>query len=204
MYIKNASAGYYKNHPFLSLTILVISMFIVFLTSTISFTFSSQNVLAQNSAPNNLPDAKSVSDTGKMVLPSSVSGFIIALPDETHEDDNHGQIINPSNSHYLPANTVIPSGTAIAFAGGDPNHVHSEILTDTSGNSIWTTTSFPHPGASDSKVLPPGTYTITDFKYTPMKGTVTEKPNVKSLGNLVAGVMLLPPPSLKIINHNLS
>src|SRR3954466_5641510 len=48
--------------------------------------------------PNNnlLPDAKSVSDTGKMVLPSSVSGFIITLPDETHHPDADNLIINPA------------------------------------------------------------------------------------------------------------
>jgi len=151
-------------------------------------------------APNNilLPDAKSVSDTGKMVLPSSVSGFIIALPDETHHPDTDNLIINPANPHYLPSNLVIPSGTAVAFAHGDPNHVHSEIITDVNTNSpVWTTTSIKHPGATDDKVLPPGSYAITDSKYDPMKGTITVDSNVKSNGNLVVGAVYVPTPSLE-------
>jgi plastocyanin len=150
-------------------------------------------------APNNLPDAKSVSDTGEMVLPPSVSGFIITLPDETHHPDEDNLIINPSNAHYLPANLVIPSGTAIAFAHGDPNHVHSEVITDVNTNNVvWTTTSIKHPGATDDKVLPPGSYTISDSKYEPMKGTITVEPHVKSTGsNLVVGAIFAPTPSLE-------
>jgi len=147
---------------------------------------------------NLLPDAKSVSDTGKMVLPSSVSGFIITLPDETHHPDTDNLIINPANPHYLPSNLVIPSGTAVAFAHGDPNHVHSEIITDVNTNSpVWTTTSIKHPGATDNKVLPPGSYAITDSKYDPMKGTITVDSNVKSNGNLVVGAVYVPTPSLE-------
>jgi len=183
--------------------ITVIGISFVFLTSIFGFTFGSQNVLAQNSAPNSLPDAKTVSDTGKMVLPSSVSGVIIALPDETHHLDSEGKIINPANPHYIPANTVIPSGTAIAFAAGDPNHVHSEIATDSSGKVVWTTTSFPHPGATDSKVLPPGTYAITDAKYPSMKGTVTVESNVKSSGNLIAGAIFAPTPLVESVKSQL-
>ena len=146
---------------------------------------------------NLLPDAKSVSDTGKMVLPSSVSGFIITLPDETHHPDTDNLIINPANPHYLPSDLVIPSGTAVAFAHGDPNHVHTEIVTDSNGNQVWTTNTISHPGATDSKVLPPGSYTITDAKYPSMKGTITVEPNVKSNGNLVAGAIFAPTPSLE-------
>jgi hypothetical protein len=147
-----------------------------------------------------LPDAKTVSETGKMVLPASVSGFIITLPDETHHPDSDNLIINPANAHYLPSNLVIPSGTAIAFAHGDPNHVHSEVITDANTNNVvWTTTSIKHPGATDDKVLPPGSYTVTDSKYEPMRGTITVDPNVKSAGgnNLVVGAIFAPTPSLE-------
>ena len=115
-----------------------------------------------------------------------------------HHFDNENLRISLENGHYLPENLVIPSGTAIAFVHGDPNHVHTEIVTDSnSGNSVWTTTTISHPGATDSKVLPPGTYTITDVKYPSMKGTVTVNPNIKSNGNLVTGAIFVPTPLLE-------
>ena len=45
------------------------------------------------------------------------------------------------------------------------------------------------------KVLPPGTYTITDAKYPPMKGSITVEPNVRSTGNGVTGAIFAPTPS---------
>jgi plastocyanin len=130
------------------------------------------------------------------VIPS-FSGVIISLPDEAHHPDSDNLAISPANAHYLPSNLVIPSGTAIAFVHGDPNHEHSEIVTDSSGNLVWTTNTISHPGATDSKVLPPGTYTITDSKYDPMKGTITVEPNVKSTGNLITGAIFAPTSSLE-------
>jgi hypothetical protein len=160
---------------------------------------SSSLTTTATTSNNLLPDAKTVSETGKMVLPASVSGVIITLPDETHHPDSDNLIINPANAHYLPSNLVIPSGTAIAFAHGDPNHVHSEVITDANTNNVvWTTTSIKHPGATDDKVLPPGSYTVTDSKYEPMRGTITVDPNVKSTGgNLVVGAIFAPTPSLE-------
>jgi plastocyanin len=196
----------------------------IFLISIVEFTITSQNALAQNSlnvfssssgsgggvsgGPNtasvnigSVPSnnnllAQSVYNTGELVVIPPFSGVIISLPDETHHPDSDNLQINPKNGHYLPENLVIPSGTAIAFAHGDPNHVHTEIVTDSSGNKVWTTNTISHPGATDSKVLPPGTYTITDAKYPPMKGTVTVEPNVKSNGNLVTGAIFAPTSSL--------
>jgi hypothetical protein len=213
-------------HVNLLLTLCIIGISFIFLLYAISFTVdSSQNVLAQNnlnvsssssgggvsggsntanvnvgSVPSNNNNnllAKSIYDTGKLVVIPSFSGVIISLPDETHHFDNENLRISLENGHYLPENLVIPSGTAIAFAHGDPNHVHSEILTDSSGNQVWTTNTISHPGATDSKVFPPGTYTITDAKYPPMKGIVTVDQNVKSTGaNLVTGAIFAPTSSL--------
>ncbi|MGN6629857.1 MAG: cupredoxin domain-containing protein [Candidatus Nitrosocosmicus sp.] len=199
---------------------------LIFLISIVGFTITTQYALAQNSlnvssssssnngdasggsntasvnigsvpstTENNLL-AQSIHDTGKLVVIPSFSGVIISLPDETHHPDSDNLQINPQNGHYLPENLVIPSGTAVAFAHGDPNHVHTEIVTDSTGNKVWTTTTISHPGATDSKVLPPGTYTITDAKYPPMKGTITVEPNVKSNGNLVTGAIFAPTSSL--------
>ena len=157
---------------------------------------ASVNIGSVASTTNNNLLAQSIHDTGKLVVIPSFSGVIISLPDETHHPDSDSLQINPKNGHYLPENLVIPSGTAVAFAHGDPNHVHTEIVTDSSGNKVWTTTTISHPGATDSKVLPPGTYTITDAKYPPMKGTITVEPNVKSNGNLVTGAIFAPTSSL--------
>lgn len=157
---------------------------------------ASVNIGSVPSTTNNNLLAQSIHDTGKLVVIPSFSGVIISLPDETHHPDSDSLQINPKNGHYLPENLVIPSGTAVAFAHGDPNHVHTEIVTDSSGNKVWTTTTISHPGATDSKVLPPGTYTITDAKYPPMKGTITVEPNVKSNGNLVTGAIFAPTSSL--------
>jgi plastocyanin len=154
------------------------------------------SVPSNNNNNNNNLLAQSVYNTGELVVIPAFSGVIISLPDETHHPDSDNLQINPQNGHYLPENLVIPSGTAIAFAHGDPNHVHTEIVTDSSGNKVWTTNTISHPGATDSKVLPPGTYTITDAKYPPMKGTVTVEPNVKSNGNLVTGAIFAPTSSL--------
>mgnify|MGYP006264584651 CR=1 FL=1 len=75
--------------------------------------------------------------------------------------------------------------------------MHTEIVTDSNGNRVWTTNTISHPGATDSKVLPPGSYTITDAKYPSMKGTITVEPNVKSNGNVVTGAIFAPTPSLE-------
>ena len=75
--------------------------------------------------------SKSVFDTGTISLPSSAKGFIISLPDETHELDTANRTVSHQNAHYLPSNVVIPSDTAIAFVHGNPNHIHVESVTDT-------------------------------------------------------------------------
>lgn len=152
---------------------------------------------------NGIPSAKSVFDTGTVSLPSSVKGFIISLPDETHELDTANRTISHQNAHYLPSNLVIPSGTAVAFVHGDPNHIHVESVTDANANNnstgkvFWQTTRIRHPGASDIKIFDtPGSYSISDIKYPSMKGTITVESNAKSTGNLVVGGFFCPTPSL--------
>ena len=73
---------------------------------------------------NSIPTAKSVFDTGTMSLPTSVSAL----------SDN--KTMSLKNAHYIPSNLVIPSGTAIAFVHGDPNHIHSEIVKNTGTGNI--------------------------------------------------------------------
>jgi len=163
-----------------------------------SSSLSSSSVAGIN---NNIPSAKSVFDTGRISLPSSVKGFIISLPDETHELDTANRTISHQNAHYLPSNLVIPSGTAVAFVHGDPNHIHVESVTDTStGKVFWQTTRIRHPGASDIKIFDtPGSYSISDIKYPSMKGTITVEGSTgksSTAGNLVVGGFFCPTPSL--------
>jgi hypothetical protein len=147
---------------------------------------------------NSIPTAKSVFDTGTMSLPNSVSGFIIYIPDEAHHPLTDNKTISLKNAHDIPSNLVIPSGTAIAFVHGDPNHIHSEIVKDTStGNVVWQTIPVKHPGSSNIKILSPGSYTISDQKYSPpMSGNITVQGNIHSKGNLIVGGLFVPTPSL--------
>ena len=144
----------------------------------------------------NIPNAKSVYETGTMSLPSSVSGFIIDIPDEGHHLVTDNKTISLKNAHYIPSNLIIPSGTAIAFVHGDPNHIHSEIIKDSAGDVAWQTIAVSHPGGSDAKVLSPGSYNISDAKYAPMEGAITVQDNEQSNGNLVVGGFFCPTGSL--------
>ncbi|HZI71424.1 MAG TPA: hypothetical protein VFD60_09710 [Nitrososphaeraceae archaeon] len=195
-----SSAGIF----FTILTILLLSTSLVvtttfttnkaFAQTSLSSLLSSSNGNANN---NNIPNAKVLYETGTMSLPTSVKGFIINLPDETHELDTANKTISHQNAHYLPTNLAIPSGTAIAFIHGDPNHTHIESVTDTStGEVVWQTIPVKHPGASDVKILAPGSYNVSDLKYPSMKGTITVKSNPKSTGSLVLGGFFCPTPSL--------
>jgi hypothetical protein len=147
---------------------------------------------------NSIPTAKSVLDTGTMSLPASVSGFIIYIPDEAHHPLTDNKTMSLKNAHYIPSNLIIPSGAAIAFVHGDPNHVHIEIVKDRrTGNVAWQTISVSHPGGSDIKILSPGSYTISDQKYASMNGNLTVQGNTQSKGNLLVGGFFAPTPSVE-------
>jgi hypothetical protein len=108
--------------------------------STDSTNISSITNTSISLANNNIPNAKSVFDTGTMSLPSSVSGFIIYIPDEAHHPITDKKTMSPKNANYIPTNLIIPSGTSIAFVHGDPNHVHVEIIKDKTGKVACKTT----------------------------------------------------------------
>ena len=202
-----------------TITLVLSTLFIIHINNLISNTLVLNNaVFAQISSPsslspssttgdennnNSIPSARSVFDTGTISLPSSAKGFIISLPDETHEPDTANRTISHQNAHYLPSNLAIPSGTAIAFVHGDPNHIHVESVTDTNtGKVVWQTIPVKHPGASDIKILDtPGIYSISDIKYPSMKGTVnversTAKSTTADNNNLVVGGFFCPTSSL--------
>jgi len=189
-----------KNQLILTALTLVLGtiVLIAYLPLLSSHVYAANNPLT-NSTNVVIPNAKAVFDTGTMLIPSSLKGFIISLPDETHELDTANKTISHKNAHYLPTNLIVPNGTAIAFVHGDPNHIHVEVVRDnsTNGNVVWQTIPVKHPGSSDIKVLPAaGFYTISDPKYPSMKGTITVQKNVQSHGNLVVGGFFCPTPSL--------
>jgi plastocyanin len=228
LYYNNMQKGNYKQalaYTSCIFAILVLStLSITHISSIISNTLTLNKVFAQTSLSSSsssisssgeknskgIPSAKSVFDTGTVSLPSSVKGFIISLPDETHEFDSSNRTISHQNAHYLPSNLVIPSaGVAVAFVHGDPNHIHVESVTDTSstGKVFWQTIPVKHPGASDIKIFDtPGSYSISDIKYPSMKGTITVEGNAKKSSsttadnnnneNLVVGGFFTPTSSL--------
>lgn len=61
---------------------------------------------------------------------------------------------------------------------------------------MWQTTPVTHPGSSDMKVLAPGSYSVSDKKYTPMKGTITVVSNTRSNGGLTMGGFFVPTSAL--------
>lgn len=148
-------------------------------------------------ASKDAPDAKSVFSTGSLSLPSSVKAFIVYIPDEAHHLSSDNKTISANNANYIPTNLVVPRGTAIAFVHGDPNHVHVEIIKgNKTGQIVWQTTPVTHPGSSDVKVLAPGSYSVSDKKYTPMKGTITVDSNTQSNGDLTIGGFFVPTSAL--------
>src|SRR3982751_3818756 len=68
-----------------------------------------------------IPSAESVYQTQSMVLPSSVNLFVWYIVNEAHEDSSTEQhkYVSDHNPLYLPANIVIPQGTAISFLDAD-------------------------------------------------------------------------------------
>ena len=131
-----------------------------------------------------VPDAKSVFNTGTLSLPSTVKGFIVYLPDEAHHLLQIIKQLAQITQITYQLTLWFQRGTSIAFVHGDPNHIHVEIIKDNkTGQVVWQTTPVTHPGGSDVKVLDPGSYSVTDKKYSNMKGTVTVGGNTRSNGD---------------------
>src|SRR6185437_11763632 len=159
-------------------------------TKTYDVSSAASIKIISNSGNVPVPTARSVYETGSISLPASVSGFIIYIPDEAHHSISEHKTISLKNAHFIPSNLTVPAGTSLVYMHGDPNHIHIEILKDAkSGQTVWQTVPIKHPGSSDAKVLPIGTYAVTDQKYKNMTGTINVSGKDKaSSNNLVAGV----------------
>lgn len=115
--------------------LFLLTTLLLFCTDQLSHKALTVSELATSgSSGGDIPNAKSVFDTGTMSLPTSVSGFIIDIPDEAHHPLTDKKTISLENAHYIPSNLIMPSGTAIAFVHGEPNHIHVELVKDSTGN----------------------------------------------------------------------
>ncbi|HEY7570572.1 MAG TPA: hypothetical protein VH796_04305 [Nitrososphaeraceae archaeon] len=192
-----------KSAYVLMLTITTASLAVIlFLASATTFNSFLPNAFALSvsngtAAGNEMPTAQSVFDTGTMSLPSSVKGFLVYIPDEAHHPLSDDKTISLKNANYIPTHLVVPKGTGIAFVHGDPGHVHIELVKDNKTNQVvWQTTPIKHPGGSDTKVLDPGSYSVSDDKYDPMKGSIKVDGNVQATGDLTVGGIFVPTNSL--------
>lgn len=192
-----------KSECVIMLTVTIASLAIILsLAHTFIFNAFFPNVLALSTsngtaAGNEVPTAQSVFDTGFLSLPSSVKGFLIYIPDEAHHPPSDDKTISLKNANYIPTHLVVPKGTGIAFVHGDPGHVHIELVKDNKTNQmVWQTIPIKHPGGSDTKVLDPGSYSISDDKYDPMNGSVQVDGNVQATGDLTVGGIFVPTNSL--------
>ena len=140
-----------------------------------------------------IPQAKSVYDTETIHLPRSVGYFIILIANEAHEDwsNEKHKLLTDHNPYFLPSHVLIPKGTAIVILNADAPwntpHPHTINIKDNSGKVIYTTGKMEYANSSDSKVLPVGTYSITDTKYEWMKGTITVSDETSTGKEIVGG-----------------
>lgn len=184
-------------------SLFVVAITVALLIGLNSFAYVNAQGVNTNGPSNNnngggVPSAQSVYETGTMALPSAVKGVIIAIPNEGHHPISEELAFSQKNPSYLPTNIVVPSGTSIAFVHGDVGHEHVETVANSNrGTVAWQTTAVEHPGGSDVKVLPAGTYDVTDEEYAEMKGTITVSNDVISSGNLVVGGLFVPTASLE-------
>ena len=175
------------------------SIFIVLmcLLSTLVIINISNNSLGSQQEISEISDAKSVYDTQTMHLPKSVGYFVILIANEAHEDwsEEKHKLLTDHNPYFVPTHLVLPKGTAIIFLNADAPwntpHPHTINLEDSSGKVIYSSGKMEYADASESKILPPGNYSITDSEYDWMKGsiTVTEE---NSTGNQTVGGFYSP------------
>jgi hypothetical protein len=166
------------------------------LISALVFMNISNNSLGSEQEISEIPDAKSVYDTETMQLPNSVGYYVVLIANEAHEDwsEEKHKLLTDHNPYFVPTHLVLPKGTAIIFLNADAPwntpHPHT-INLEASGKVVYSTGSMEYSDASDSKILPPGNYSVTDSKYDWMKGsiTVTEE---NSIGNQTVGGFYSP------------
>jgi len=89
---------------------------------------SSSSPRPQQTQPN--INAKSIYDTGTVVLGNNVKNLIILIPDEAHHGNGEAKENRFIVHSFLPETAVVNKGTQVIWFSGDVNHEHEIIIND--------------------------------------------------------------------------
>ena len=87
-----------------------------------------------SSSATGIPSASTIYNSETLMLPPSVKGVIIFLPNEAHELTPN-QRMGEKNGEFLPLNVVIGAGASVAVLNGDAGHTHTISLGGNGGSS---------------------------------------------------------------------
>lgn len=168
---------------FLSCASIVATFFLIFWNNTDSFGIGQNSELYLNIT------ASDVYNNELLVVPSSVTNYVILIPNEAHEspDEKH-KLLSDHNSYFLPKNLVITEGTTISFinadAPWDTPHPHTILIKNSEKETVFSTSKMEYGDFSQPVLLDPGKYSIDDKIYNFMKGTITVLENDSSITTL--------------------
>jgi hypothetical protein len=176
------------------LMVFVITSYSVFACPSLALSYDSPTT-----SRDTIPTAENVQSSQSMKVPPSVGTFVILIPNEAHENwsDEKHKLITDKNSYYVPANLIVPKGTALVFlhadAPWDTPNPHTIEIQDSSGNIVYNTGQLDYTLSSKPIVLPsPGTYNIVDKSYDTKESKITVLDNVTSSGNSIVGGFYTP------------
>lgn len=105
------------------------------------------------SSASGIPSASTIYNSETLMLPPSVKGVIIFLPNEAHELTPK-QRIGEKNGEFLPLNVVIGAGASVAVLNGDAGHTHTISIGEKGDSST------PYTGTALFPGLTAGSYDI--------------------------------------------
>jgi hypothetical protein len=136
-----------------------------------------------SSSASGIPSASTIYNSETLMLPPSVKGVIIFLPNEAHELTPN-QRMGEKNGEFLPLNVVIGAGASVAVLNGDAGHIHTISL---GGNGDSST---PYAGTALFPGLTAGSYDIVAGGVV-RHGKVTVTPTPAS-GSTTVGLIYVP------------
>jgi len=135
------------------------------------------------SSASGIPSASTIYNSETLMLPPSVKGVIIFLPNEAHELTPK-QRIGEKNGEFLPLNVVIGAGASVAVLNGDAGHIHTINLGGKGDSST------PYTGTALFPGLTAGSYDIVAGGVV-RHGKVTVSPTPAS-GSTTVGLIYVP------------
>ena len=136
-----------------------------------------------SSSATGIPSASTIYNSETLILPPSVKGVIIFLPNEAHELTPN-QRMGEKNGEFLPLNVVIGAGASVAVLNGDAGHTHTISLGGNGGSST------PYTGTTLFPGLTAGSYDIVAGGVV-RHGKVTVNPTPAS-ENTTVGLIYVP------------